>query len=183
MIDTIIFILLALSAIGGYRNGLISEVTSLLALLLGFVAAYYFSGITAEFLTEIMGIGGRFLSILAFIVTLILVMMLIIGLGKLIEKFTESLMLGFFNRLTGALFGLLKGALILSLLIMLLNFLKISDHLIPSERRQSSMLYPRIEAFAPLVLKRTGAEKYIPENLRPEEDEKDDNAASETVII
>ncbi|MCE1201332.1 MAG: CvpA family protein [Bacteroidia bacterium] len=182
MIDTIIFILLVLGAIGGYRNGLISEVTSLIALLLGFVAAYHFSGITAEFLTEILGVGGRFLSILAFIVTLILVMMLIMGIGKLIEKFTESLMLGFFNRIAGAVFGLLKGALILSLLIMLLNFLKISDHLIPSDKRQSSWFYPRLETFAPTVLKKAGVGKYLPDALKDElKDEEADNAAS--VII
>lgn len=168
MIDTIILILLVLGAIGGYRNGFISEITSLIALLLGFVAAYHFSGITAEFLTEILGVGGRFLSIMAFIITLILVMMLIMGIGKLIEKFTESLMLGFFNRLAGAVFGWLKSALILSLLILLLNFLKISNHLISPEKRAESWLYPRLETFAPIVLKRMGAAKYLPDALKNE---------------
>ncbi len=181
MIDTIIIILLLLGVISGYRSGLISEVTSLIALLLGFIAAYHFSGITAEFLTEILGVGGRFLSILAFIVTLILVMMLIIGLGKLVEKFTESLMLGFFNRIAGGVFGLLKSALILSLIIMMLNFLKISDHFISADRRQSSWFYPRLETFAPLLLKRAGAGKYLPESLQNELG--DDKPANEPSVV
>ncbi|HMM11200.1 MAG TPA: CvpA family protein [Bacteroidales bacterium] len=181
MIDTIIIVLLLLGAFRGYRNGLISEITSLIALLLGFVAAYYFSGVTAQFLTEILGVGGRFLSILAFIVTLILVMMLIVGLGKVVEKFTESLMLGFFNRVTGAVFGLLKAALILSLLIMLLNFLKISDHLVPRSRKESSWFYPRLEIFAPALLRRTGAVKYLPDSMKDEMNQ--DEQSNEPAVI
>jgi membrane protein required for colicin V production len=181
MIDTIIILLLLLGAISGYRKGFISEITSLIALILGFVAAYHFSGITAEFLTEVLGVGGRFLSIIAFITTLILVMMLIIGLGKLVEKFTERLMLGFFNRVAGAGFGLLKIALILSLLILMLNFLKISDHIIPAEKRQKSYFYSHLEKFAPSVLKHTGVGKYLPENMQNKSSE--DEPANEASIV
>lgn len=176
MTDLIIIILLALFVLNGFRHGFISEISSIIALLLGLYLAFFFSDVTAEFLTEIVGISGKYLGLVAFVVTLLLVMALVLSLGKAVEKLTETFMLGFFNRLAGGVFGLMKGMLILSLLLMLFNYLKITDHVISKQKRDESRLYENIETFAPFVLKRFRVQDHIKE-LYPDDEGETNNAA------
>ena len=51
-IDIVIGLLLLFAAIGGLRKGLISELASLAALILGIWGAIEFSYITSDFLTK-----------------------------------------------------------------------------------------------------------------------------------
>ena len=51
-IDIVLSILLVLSAISGFKKGLVVELASLAALVLGIWGAFEFSYITSEFLVE-----------------------------------------------------------------------------------------------------------------------------------
>lgn len=153
-IDIIIIVLLALSAINGYSKGLVSELASLGALILGVYAAFYFSDVTADFLVTMFEFQSKYLNIIAFVLTLVLVMAVIVSLGKVVEKLVDVLFLGFFNRIAGALFGVLKGILILSLLIMLLNYIGVADSLISKEKQQNSRFFEDVESFAPYLFQR-----------------------------
>ncbi len=108
----------------GFTKGLIIELASLAALVLGIYAALYFSDITADFLVTYLKVGKKYLSLIAFVLTFILVVIGVVTLGgRILEKFIDILLLGFLNKLAGAVFGVLKGMLILSLLLMLMNYI------------------------------------------------------------
>jgi membrane protein required for colicin V production len=89
-----------------------------------------------------------------------------------IEKIISALMLGFFNRLTGAVFGIIKGMLVLSLIIMLLNYLGLDESLISKERQQKSRLYEEVESFAPFIFRRFDVDEKIKEYNPWKDDEK-----------
>ncbi|MBU1368681.1 MAG: CvpA family protein [Bacteroidetes bacterium] len=149
-IDLIIALFLAWFAYKGYSKGLVIELASLAALVLGIYAALYFSDITADFLVTYLKVGKKYLSLIAFVLTFILVVIGVITVGRVLEKFIDILLLGFLNKLTGAVFGVLKGMLILSLLIMLLNYIGVGS-LIDAKTRESSLFYETIKGLAPLL--------------------------------
>jgi membrane protein required for colicin V production len=143
-LDIISALLLAWFAYNGYRKGLIVEVASLAALILGVYAALYFSDVTANFLVEYFSMSTKYLSIIAFILTFLMVVITVVFVGRVVEKFVDLLLLGFLNKLTGAVFGILKGALIISLLIWIFNFFDPDQKLITQQTRAESLLFKHI---------------------------------------
>ena len=63
-------------------------------------------------------------------------------------------MLGFLNKAAGAIFGILKGALYLSILLFVINYFDAGDFLIKQKYRDGSLLYEPVESFAPLLFSR-----------------------------
>ncbi len=172
VLDIIILVLLVIFTIQGFRKGLVAELSSLLALVLGVYFAFFFSDVTADFLREIFGIESKYLKLIAFVLTLVLVIVAVAAIGKVVEKIINTLMLGFFNRLTGAVFGTIKGMLILSLVLMVLNYLEIGESLISKERQQNSRLYDEVESFAPYIFRRFKVEENFQEYNPWKDDEK-----------
>lgn len=173
-IDLIVLIILLLFAVYGYFKGLIASLSSLAALVIGAYAAFFFSDITAGFISSSFDFHSKYLKLIAFIITLILVMIIVLSLGKLLEKLINILVLTFFNRLLGALFGIVKAGLILSLILMLLNFFSITEYLISKEKQTESWFYPRIESFAPLLFKQLDVEKSIQDITKPPKQTQED---------
>jgi len=75
----------------------------------------------------------------------------VLAVGKVLEKFVNILLLGFLNKLTGAVFGILKGALLLSILIFVINYFNFGDYLFKEEARTKSMFYEPVESIAPAL--------------------------------
>ena len=76
-IDLIISLLLVYAFYNGFKNGLILELTALLALVLGVFAAYYYADITAHYLDKWVDWSDAVLMTFAFILTFIIVVILI----------------------------------------------------------------------------------------------------------
>ena len=148
-LDIIILILLVLSAISGFQKGFIVSLTSLVALILGIYVAMYFSDFMTEFLQQTFSIYTKYLSLIAFALTFMLVVVLVNVVGKIAEKFVDILLLGIFDKIAGAVFGVLKGVFILSILIMILNYCHLSDKWIKKEAREKSKLYMTVESVVP----------------------------------
>jgi membrane protein required for colicin V production len=108
-IDLIIALVLAWFAYRGYSKGLVIELVSLVALVLGIYVAMFFSDVTADFLVEYFNVGKKYLSLIAFVLTFILVVIGVVTIGRVLEKVIDILLLGFLNKLTGGVFGVLKG--------------------------------------------------------------------------
>jgi membrane protein required for colicin V production len=151
-IDIILVILLILSAIGGFKNGLIAEVVSLAALVLGVWGAIEFSYITTEFLTEKLNITSEHLGIISFVVTFIVIVILVHIVGNTVNKLAEAAMLGFVNRLAGMVFSVLKSALILSIILLVFDFIDKDVKILPEKAKAESRMYEPIKNFAPSIL-------------------------------
>ena len=150
-LDIIILIPLFLWARQGYKKGLIISVASLAALVLGLYFAFFFSDYTAEKLTDHFTIDKEYLTLIAFLVTFVVVVIVVVLTGNLLQKFIDVLMLGFLNKAAGIVFGVLKGALYLSILIFLINYFDSGKNLIKQEYRDGSVLYKPVASFAPML--------------------------------
>jgi membrane protein required for colicin V production len=122
-LDWILVAILALSAIHALFRGLILEFFSLAGLFCGILlAAWNYPQIASKF--------GGFITnpaiakMVAFLTIAIGAMILAAILGRIIHRSAHALGLGFFNRLGGATFGLLRGSLMgVALLMALTAFL------------------------------------------------------------
>ena len=149
-LDIIIGTILIIFGIMGLIKGVINEVASLVALIIGLYGMFYFSDITASWLKNIIDIKPEYIATISFLLTFMILVLVIVLLGKLLSKIVKSLSLGWLDKMGGLVFGILKGALITSLIILLLNVLNISGN-IPQKDRDESFLYKPVENTAPYL--------------------------------
>lgn len=150
----------------GFRNGLIIELASLAALVLGIWVALHFSFYVEGWLIDNFEIGDKYLSIISFALTFLIVAILVYLAGKIIHKLVGIVFLGFINRLAGGIFGLLKVALVLSVILYFIN--SFDSNLIKAEVKDNSVLYEPVESIVPFIIPRIDLEKiHMPEVDEP----------------
>lgn len=169
-LDIIIAIILLLFGVKGFRKGLIIEVVTLLAFAVGIYGAMHFSDFTAEHLKEFMEINPKYLNTTAFVLTFILLVILVNIIGRMGTKLIQAMNLGFFNKLGGAVFGMAKGVLLCSIMVMVLNNFQLLG-IVKPEVREQSKLYPYIEETVPYVYRGFDLVKGYVNDLQNEEEE------------
>ncbi len=147
--DIVVGVILIFALIKGVKNGLVIELASLVALVLGVFGAVKFCGFTEEWLVQYWNV--EYIGIIAFIITFAGIVVLVHIVAKLVQKLVEAVALGFVNRIFGGIFSLLKYAFIISILMSIVNSFDKSMSLIPEETRESSHLYEPLSEFAPLI--------------------------------
>lgn len=150
-IDIILIILLLFSALSGFRKGLIRELTSLAAWVLGVFLAVKLTQILSPLITPSIIHSPAIARIVMFTMIFMGVVVVVTIVGKFLQAFFEDLDLGFLIRLGGALLSMLKSAFILSLLMVILHLSMIKWNWPSEEVRQKSRLYQPIESIAPAV--------------------------------
>ena len=150
-IDLILGIILIIAAFQGFRQGFIVELASLAALVLGIWGAIRFSDWTADFITDITGYHSEYLSTIAFVVTFIAIVILVHILGKVLDTTVKAVALGFLNRLAGIIFGVLKTAVILSILLLLFEPIDENVHILPTRQKAESKIYEPMKQLVPTL--------------------------------
>jgi membrane protein required for colicin V production len=151
-LDIILAIILLLFAIGGFRKGFIISLATLVGLFLGIWAAVHFSGYAAHILKDNIHLHTSHLAMVSFVFTFLAVLILVFLLGKLLTGVIKVIALGFINRLAGALFGIVKGCLVISAFLYVLISLDAKGYLIPEGQRSESRLYKPIAFIFPAIL-------------------------------
>jgi len=169
-LDIIIAIILLLFGFKGFRKGLIIEVVTLVAFVVGIYGAMHFSDFTAEHMQEVMEIDPKFLNTVAFVLTFILLVILVNVIGHLLTKALKAMNLHLWNKLGGAVFGLLKGLLLCSTFVLVINNLQWFG-IIKEEVRKESLLYPYVEKTVPYLYKGFDLVKGYAKEIIPEEPE------------
>ena len=152
VLDIVFIIPIVWLAYNGFKKGLIVELATFFALILGVYVSLYFSDITAEFLSNTANMKTKYLSLISFIVTFILVVLAVNLIGKLVSKLIDTAALGFINKSAGGLFGILKAVVFLSFLLFFV--LKVDKkHVVLSKTlTEESLFYPYIQPFAPELI-------------------------------
>ena len=153
-LDIVLAIPLLWFLIRGFRNGLIIELASLAALVLGIYVALHFSFYARDFLLENFDISNNYLNIISFALTFLIVALLVYLVGKLIHKLVSIVALGFLNRLAGGIFGLLKAALVLSVILYFLNAFDSGSGILKNDVKEGSVLYEPVRSIVPILIPR-----------------------------
>ena len=168
-LDIIIAILLFLFGFKGFRKGLIIEVVTLLAFGVGIYGAMHFSDFTAEHLQDFMEINPKYLNTIAFVLTFILLAVVVNIIGHWLTNLIKAMNLNFWNKLGGFVFGVAKGVLLCSVLVLVLNNFQLLGVIKP-EVKERSKLYPYIEQTVPYVYRGFDLVKDYAKEFLPEEE-------------
>jgi membrane protein required for colicin V production len=152
VIDIVLGALIIYGVIKGFFKGLFVEVASLLALMLGVYGAVHFSNYASEFLSNYVDWSEKTMSITSFAITFVVIVLAISLAGKALTKLANFAALGVINKLLGALFGGLKIALILSVLLLVFERVNSTLSFVSNEELESSVLYEPVGALAPMIL-------------------------------
>ena len=148
-IDIIIAVILLFGLVRGYMKGLFIEITSLVGLVLGVYGALHFSFYLSDILQENVSWDKSMIQIVAFAGTFLIILIALVLLGKALTKIAETIFLGFFNKLLGAVFGTLKYALILSIVFLIYDQINASLKFLNKEKAEESVLYEPVKKLAP----------------------------------
>ena len=150
--DIIIIIPLIWGGYKGFKKGFIIEIASFIALGLGIWGGMRFSSISAKYLSSAFEISENVMPLISFAVTFIAIVIVVFTFAKMLQKIITMVALGFINRATGALFGMLKFGLIMSVLINFTNILNDQISFIEPEMKNTSILYVPMGTIAPLII-------------------------------
>ncbi|MDR0687267.1 MAG: CvpA family protein [Prevotellaceae bacterium] len=158
-LDIAFALLFCVAIYSGIKQGLIMQIATLLALLLGVYIAFKFSGLLARWITG-FGVGAQAVYIISFALTFIGVIILARLAGHVAQRVVRLIMLGWLNRLLGAIFSLVKMALIISVVLFIVNSIDRELGFMPRKQISQSKLYVPLSALAPSVLPYLDFDKY-----------------------
>ena len=168
-LDYILFIPLLYALYRGFTKGLIIELASLLALILGIYCALHFSSFTFELLSDYFEIKTVYLQLVSYGLTFLIIAVLISFTGKILTMLIKLVALGFINRMMGAIFGGIKALLILSVFISFFDRFNKQFGMVNEDILTSSLIYNSIrtqsEQFYPNILEQFDRQKESIENL------------------
>lgn len=140
-VDIIIIVPLVYAAWVGFRKGLIIEVFTLLALLVGIYAGIHFSDWTSKLIVDNIEMEVKYLPVIAFTVTFLAVGAMVFFAGKMIERMLKMVNLSPINKILGLFFGVIKMVYTLSILIILIETYDERGGFIPKDLKEESLFY------------------------------------------
>lgn len=146
--DIIILVILLFGAYSGYKRGLILELIGIIAFILAIFGGFKLLHTGMEYISKVYDGFGNFLPFVAFLVLFILILIVVNMVGKILKKVIDWTPLGVLDNLAGALIGIAKGALILSILLWVMSGLSIN---MPDYFTKNSRILPLVSGFASQV--------------------------------
>lgn len=121
-LDILILVFLVIFLLRGYKKGIVSEIFQ----ILGLVIAFYFSAPISDLLSKIIitnfEIDDKIVYFVSGILAFILIIITFLVIGKIVTKVLGIVMLSLPNKIFGAIFGVVKGFLIVTLLVLVIRF-------------------------------------------------------------
>lgn len=150
-LDIIIAALLLFGFVRGLMKGLFVEVASLVALVAGVYGAIHFSYFVGDWLKNSVSWNERYVSLVAFAVTFVIIIVIIALLGKILTKIADFASLGIINKILGGVFGALKIGLILSVIFIFFGKMNDTIPFVKKESLNKSILYEPVKKIAPII--------------------------------
>jgi membrane protein required for colicin V production len=149
--DIIFLVIFLWSAYRGIKKGFVVMAASLAALILGIWGAIRFSNLTFVLLSKNFELKTQYLSLIAFALTFVVIVILVHLVARLIEKLLKAVALNFLNRIAGLFFGIITTAFIISVILVVMNTIDKKLPFIPEEHKSNSLLYEPLSKLAPAI--------------------------------
>jgi len=118
--DILILIIIGFFTFSGFRNGFIKEAARILGMVSGYMTANNFYDDLMPFL-EVHISNPNILIVVSYLCIFCITLVIINTLAMLLQRIFELILLGWLNRLLGTLLGLIKGILVVSIIIFILE--------------------------------------------------------------
>lgn len=147
-LDIILLVPLVFGAVLGYRKGLLIELIGIVAFVLAIIAGFKLMEVGMVYLEEYIDGFNELLPFLSFLVIFLAIIILINMLGKLLKKMIDMTILGGFDSIAGAIVGVAKWAIGVSILLWLCNNFGFE---LPGQNEEL-VLYPYLAELGPNII-------------------------------
>lgn len=144
ILDIVIAIPLVYGAWKGFSKGLLFEIAMIIGLVAGVYLAFKFSDLVYGLLKPVTDEDGKMLHVISFFIVLAVILLVFIFYARLMEAVLSVSSLSIFNKIAGAVFGMLKLALALSVIFWLIKPFENKMNVIPANVRSESLLYEHV---------------------------------------
>ncbi len=153
-IDIIIIILLAVAVGIGFKKGLVQEIVGIIALVIAFFLALKLHLVAATMLTKmISGLPKHIAPTVGFVTVFLVVFLAITVVGWILSKIIKATPLDLADKIGGMVIGLVKGALIISVILLLLALAPLPKEF--NKKLDRSGMIRSIRKVAPLVYEKS----------------------------
>lgn len=146
----------------GFKRGIISEILTLTGLISAIFISIFWYADLSMFLIKQFKWNQALSNILSFIIIFIAVIIFFRLLENVFSHVTSLLLLNWLNNLGGALFGFIRGTIIVGLLLFLLNFIPLPLE-IENQIRQSIFAEHFING---LIVVYNSLKEWLPEHFQ-----------------
>lgn len=151
VLDIVLAALILFGFVRGLMKGFFVEIASIVALVAGVYGAIHFSNFAATFLIDKTEWDEKTINIIAFAITFVIIVLVIALAGKALTKLANFAALGIVNKILGGLFGGLKIALILSVILIVFDSMNRAIPLTDEETIEESVLYNPVKSLVPMI--------------------------------
>lgn len=144
-IDVLIIVPVIYAGWKGFKHGLIIEVFTLLALVVGLYAGIHFSDFVAGFLKKSLSWDSKYLPVISFTITFLAVGAMVYFAGKAIERVVKVTGLTPLNKGLGIFFGVLKMIYFVSVFIVIIESYDEKNDFFPEDSKEESLLYTPVK--------------------------------------
>jgi membrane protein required for colicin V production len=153
-IDVLFLLFMVMAIFRGFRQGFIIAIFSTLSLIIGLAAAIRLSAAVASWATH--QLSSRWPPVIAFLLVFVAVVIVVRLGARLAEKAVDLALMGWLNKLA----GIILYAAIYTVILSVLLFYAVQVHLIARTTLASSVTYPFIRPWGPVVIDEFG--KFVP---------------------
>lgn len=139
---------LVFGAFLGFKKGLLLEIVGVLAFILAIIGGFKLMETGMVYLSEYFEDFGQLLPFISFLIIFLAIILLINMLGKLLKKMIDMTLLGGFDKFAGAILGLVKWAIGVSILLWLVNNFGVE---LPGQDEEL-VLYPFLTELGPKLI-------------------------------
>ncbi len=144
--DIIVLVCFLIALCIGLKKGFIAQVVSLVSLCLGVWLAVTFSVPVSRRLEEWVSFDGTGLRIAAFVLIFCVTVLVLTLAGKVLEKIIKVVLLGWLNRLLGAVLAAVECMLILCILLLVFDALNGTFSFVKTEYLASTVFYDPLKS-------------------------------------
>ena len=147
-LDIILLIPLVFGAVIGFRKGLLLEIFGILAFLLAIIGGFKLMELGMSYLSDYFEGIDHLLPFISFLVIFLAIILLVNMLGKMVKKMIDMTLLGGVDNFAGAVVGIVKWAIGLSIVLWLTFHFGIE---LPGQNEEL-ILYPFLADLGPNLI-------------------------------
>ena len=136
----------------GLMSGFIRSLSVFVGLILGITLAQTYAADLSPTIQEWFTLSARQCLSIAYVTIFVAVMIVVAIIARILDKFLHLILLGWLNKLLGALFGFFKWAIILSFFIMVIEYANSKFEFLSPEKKSESLLYEPIKNVVPTIM-------------------------------
>ncbi len=152
IIDIIALLPIAYFVLNGYKSGILKQAFGLIGIILGVIITLQFSNYIVQKVANAQSVSSPFLPVFIYAILFVAIFLLAVLVGRLLEKLLKAGQLNIGNRIAGAVLGLVKAFIFISLFVWIADLANFFDQVVKNE----SLAYNYARRFTPVMIEIIG---------------------------